>query len=97
MINKVKLLLNIHTTDKDELLALLIDNAIEYASSYMHRADADEVAEKAIIDMVVFDYNRLGSEGLISESLGGVSFNYSPSYPENIISQLKAHRKIRVI
>lgn len=97
MLNKIKLLLNISSTDKDELLALLIANAIEYAEGYMHRTDAVDVVSKAIIEMVIFDYNRIGTEGLTSESLGGVSFNYSPSYPDNILNQLKAYRKIRVI
>lgn len=97
MLNKIKLLLNISDNSKDELLALLIDNAIEYAEGYMHRTDVEDVVSKAIVEMVVYDYNRISTEGLLSESLGGVSFNYSPSYPENIMTLLKAYRKIRTI
>lgn len=97
-LSSIKLLLNIGSSDtsKDDLLALLIDNATQYAQSYMHREDTDCVG-KSIVDMVIYDYNRIGTEGLNSESFGGVSFNYSSSYPENIMSQLRAHRKIRTV
>ena len=40
--------------------------------------------------MVVFLYNRLGTEGLNSESYSGVSYNYSSDYPEYILSALES-------
>lgn len=38
--------------------------------------------------MVVFRYNRLGTEGLNSESYSGASYNYSDGYPDDIMKAL---------
>jgi hypothetical protein len=47
--------------------------------------------------MVIQDYNRMGAEGLNSESYSGVSFNYQATYSEDIMKQLRRYRKIGVI
>nr|DAT70848.1 MAG TPA: Head Tail Connector Protein [Caudoviricetes sp.] len=50
-----------------------------------------------IISMVVYKYNRLGTEGLDSEGYSGVSFGYSTDYPESIMRALKSQRKLITI
>lgn len=96
MIEKIKLLLGLTDSDKDELLQILIEQAIDEATLFTHNDDLSELGT-SIIQMVVYKYNRLGSEGVDSEGYSGVSFNYSTDYPDSIMRSLRAKRKIRVI
>lgn len=93
MLEDIKLLLGITSTDKDKLIKLLINLATEDARTISRRQDVTEL-EGIIIQMVVFNYNRLGTEGLDSESYSGVSYSYSSDYPENILRGLKRYRKL---
>lgn len=96
MLETVKTLLGISDSSKDQLLTLLLYSAIDEAKEYTHRDEVDEL-ETTIIKMVVFQYNRLGTEGLDSENYSGTTFNYSADYPENIMRSLRAKRKVRVV
>ena len=93
MLEDIKLLLGITSTEKDKLLKLLIILATEDARTISRRQDVSEL-EGIIIQMVVFNYNRLGTEGLDSESYSGTSYSYSSDYPENILRSLKRYRKL---
>lgn len=97
MIDKIKLLLGLtNDNSKDNLLQLLIDMATEEAINYTHNEHIADLSS-AICSMVVYQYNRLGTEGLNSENYSGVTFNYSQDYPDNIMRQLRTHRKVRTI
>lgn len=93
MLDKLKLYLQIDTNDKDDLLTLIIDQAIEFATNYTHSNDLSTLSP-VILKMCVFDYNRIGTEGLNSESYSGVSFNYADDYPEYILRSLRSKRRI---
>lgn len=97
MLNNIKLLLGITSNEKDELLTLLISQATDEAMNYTHRKDLDEDLANTIIRMVVYNYNRLGTEGVDGETYSGVNFDYSADYPENILRSLRAKRKVVVI
>ena len=92
-LNKIKLLLGLTGNDKDKLLTYLIECAQDEAMNYTHNDNLYEL-ENAICQMVVFNYNSLGSENLSSEGYSGVSYAYRNDYPESILRQLKAHRKV---
>lgn len=96
MLDKLKLILGIKDDTKDGLLTLLIEQAIEEALNYTHQDSIDNLSS-AIISMVVYKYNRLGTEGLDSEGYSGVSFGYSTDYPESIMRALKSQRKLITI
>ena len=96
MLEKVKLLLGIADNTKDDLLTLLIEQAIEEAIVYTHNECVDEL-NTSIIQMVVYKYNRIGTEGLDSEGYSGVSFQYTSDYPENIMRGLRAKRKVVLV
>lgn len=96
MLDKLKLLLGINDTSKDSLLNLLLFQATTEAQNITNNPDT-LILEPSIIKMAVYQYNRLGTEGLTSESFSGVSNSYQTDYPEPILRELKAHRKIRVI
>ncbi len=96
MLEKVKLLLGIADNTKDDLLTLLIEQAIEEAIVYTHNECVDEL-NTSIIQMVVYKYNRIGTEGVDSEGYSGVSFQYTSDYPENIMRGLRAKRKVVLV
>lgn len=93
MLEKIKLLLGLTGNDKDDLLNVLIEQATVEAQDITHN---DNIAElnTSIVQMVVYKYNRIGTEGLDSEGYSGVSFNYLNDYPEPLMRALKAKRKI---
>lgn len=97
MIENIKLLLGLKDDDsKDEMLMVLIQRCINEAKNYTHN-DSIRDYENVIEDMVVYRFNRLGTEGVDAESYSGVTFNYSADYPESILRQLRSHRKVMVI
>lgn len=96
MLEKVKLLLGIADNTKDNLLTLLIEQAVEEAIVYTHNECVDEL-NTSIIQMVVYKYNRIGTEGVDSEGYSGVSFQYTSDYPENIMRGLRAKRKVVLV
>ena len=96
MLEKVKLLLGIADNTKDDLLTLLIEQAVEEAIVYTHNECVDEL-NTSIIQMVVYKYNRIGTEGVDSEGYSGVSFQYTSDYTENIMRGLRAKRKVVLV
>lgn len=96
MLDKIKLLLRITNDSKDDLLTILIEQAIDEALAYTHRDSADEL-DTSIIQMVVYKYNRIGTEGVDNENYSGVSFSYSADYPDSIMRGLRAKRKVVVL
>ena len=96
MLEKVKLLLGIADNTKDDLLTLLIEQAVEEAIVYTHNECVDEL-NTSIIQMVVYKYNRIGTEGLDSEGYSGVNFQYTSDYPENIMRGLRTKRKVVLV
>lgn len=100
MLNKIKLLLGLTNTSKDTLLTELISQCVYEAKLYTHNDSIDASGslgelETAIIQMVIYRYNRLGTEGVSSEGYSGVSFNYMEDYPDMIYSALRSKRKMR--
>lgn len=97
MLERIKLLLNISDESKDALLGELIDKAEEFIVNYTNNPNCSQYLQGTKIAMVIYDYNRLGTEGLTSENYSGVAFSYTESYPADIKDQLKKYRKVKVI
>ena len=97
MLERIKLLLNITDDSKDALLNELIERAEEFILNYTNNEGCLESLGGTESQMVVYDYNRLGTEGLTSENYSGVSFGYTADYPDDIMKQLKKFRKVKVI
>ena len=96
MLEQVKTLLGITDDSKDNILSLLIEQATEEALTYTHQTSIDNLLT-AIVRMVVYNYNRIGTEGVDTEGYSGVSFAYSSDYPDNIMRLLSAQRKAVMI
>ena len=93
MLEDIKLLLNYKDDSEDALLELLIQQATDEAKDFTHREDVCDL-QSTIEKMVIYNYNRLGTEGITSESYSGVSYSYELDYPEPIMRMLKRYRKI---
>lgn len=96
LIDNIKMELGITDAGKDDLLSLLISNEQTNAQTITHNSDVTE-DNALILQMVVFRYNTMGTEGLTGENYSGVSYNYTADYPSDIMSLLKGYRKVRVI
>lgn len=92
MIDKVKLLLGLTDSSKDELIEVLIDGAVEDAVAITGNKYIQDELPNTIVKMVVYNYNRLGTEGLENESYSGVTYNYSNGYPQDILNTLNKKR-----
>lgn len=97
MLERIKLLLNITDESKDALLGELIENATEFVINFTNNESCVSSLKGTIVAMVIYDYNRMGTEGLTSENYSGVSFGYTDGYSDDIMKQLKRYRKVRVI
>lgn len=92
MLNNIKLLLGLTADDKDELIQLLILKVQNDARMITGVKDL-LIADSLIEDMVIYRFNRLGTEGLNSESYSGITYNYESNYPEFILEALDATKK----
>lgn len=87
----VKTLLGIEGTDRDDLLNLIIQNAERQllgrlvVSDVQFQAVPDDL-QWIVTEVAVIRYNRIGSEGMSSESVEG----YSASYRDNDFAPYEA-------
>lgn len=88
MLTEIKLLLSITDDSQDELLNTLIKYAVMDATAYTGKTDIETQWPSVIVKMVIYNYNRLGTEGLSSESYSSVSYTYNDDYSDEILSLL---------
>lgn len=83
---------------QDELINDLISDVKNYIVTFCNRESVNDIPatlDGAIIKMVVVDYNRIGTEGLNSESYNGAGYSYE-GYSEDIIKELYHERLVRM-
>lgn len=98
ILERLKVRLGISDTSRDELLNGIIDDVKHYIVTFCNRDGVDDIPaalDGAIIKMAVIDYNKLGSEGLSSESYSGASYRYDQNYPDDIKKELYHERLVR--
>lgn len=97
MLNKIKLLLELTTDEKDELLLLLISLCKDEATDFCNLEEYSNKLDSAVIEMVIEKYNRRGSEGLSATTSSGVKEDYFESYSEPILRKLRKNRKVKCV
>lgn len=98
MLDKIKLLLNKANDDSvDELLATLIALCKEEAYVYCNLNEYNSKLDSIVIQMVIERYNRIGSEGAVSQSSSGVSMSYDSFYSDKVVRFLNKHRKVKCV
>ena len=97
MIEEVKLLLGDAASNySDALIGLALKMAIAEVEDYTHR-ELDYSLQLIAERIAVIKLNRIGTEGLNSMSVSGMSENYINGYPADILATLNSKRKIRVM
>ena len=97
MLEKIKILLNRIDDSEDELIATLMALCKEEAYIYCNLPEYDEKLNFVVIQMVIEKYNRIGSEGAISQSSSGVSASYDSFYSDKIVRMLNKFRKVKMV
>lgn len=89
ILEQVKIL---SSNTNEALISLLIDKTKIEISEYTKISfDENNAAMQNVLsDIVVIKLNRIGTEGLSSQSYSGVSESYIDEYPQSIIKQLNS-------
>ena len=74
MLDRLRMILNVK--DQDELLIEILTLAIEKLTTYLGETSVPTQFEWIVIELAVQRYNRIGSEGMVSESIDGGSNTY---------------------
>lgn len=94
ILEKLQILIPDATQD---VLTILLGDAEQEFKAYCNRETIPENANTVLIQMVQCSYNKLGSEGLGSVSFSNVNESYIDGYPDNIVQQLNAFRKVKFL
>ena len=98
MLDKIKLLLHKEDDESvDELLLTLISLCKDEAYIYCNLEQYDEALDYIVIQMVIERFNRIGSEGLVSQSSSGVSAQYNEFYSPKVERMLNKHRRVKCV
>lgn len=92
MLSKLKIL---YPALSDELLSLLLENAITFVCDYCHIDEVDSSLNATIFKIIQEDLTKIDSQGIASESTGGVSVSYTSDYSAAIYKSLNKHKRIR--
>ena len=100
MLKDIKLLLGIDDDSRDDLLNLLISNAQTQLLGRLGDLETVPVELAYIVpELVIIRYNRIGAEGLSSQSVEGHSANYQVDdlapFESAIKAYLNKHREPR--
>lgn len=94
ILEKVKRRSNAAKNQSEDLLNDLIEETQEEFKEYIHREDIPTSLEGSLIELVIIKCNRLGTEGVSSESFSGVSTSYIDGFPKDIVKKLRSCRKL---
>jgi len=97
MLDRIKVLLGIIDDSKDAILNILIEEAISEALVLTDIALYDIKLDSIVCRMTIFKYNRMGQDGLLSQSYSGASESYTEGYPEDIKGILRGFRKVKFL
>ena len=97
MINDIKIMLGDRASNySDALINLCYKQALTSVESYCNR-EADIELDMIADRLAVIQLNRMGTEGLQSESASGISESYIDGYPADIKAILDRKRKLKVL
>lgn len=97
MIEELKLLLGDSASNySDALMELVLKYSLAEVEEYCNR-DADSVLEMCALRIAVIKLNRIGTEGLNSQSFSGISEAFINEYPADIQALLTRKRKVKVL
>ena len=81
----------------EEVVDIVIESAKDYIFTYCNILEVPESLNGTLLQMCKEDLNRIGSEGLTSESAGGSAVGYNSDYSDTVYKALNKHRRIRFL
>lgn len=94
----LKIRLGISDTDKDGLLAVLLDSAEDTILDVIGRDELPARLVSVQTELAVIAYNRQGAEGETARSEGGISRSFVSDLPPDMQKRLQNYpRKVGVI
>ena len=78
LLNRIKTLLGI--TDNDELIYEIIELTKSKILNYINKEELPIELEFILVELSIQRYNRIGSEGISSESVDGKSVSYDDDF-----------------
>lgn len=76
MLEKLKLMLNINDNSKDDLLTIILAQAANKVNLAINSTTLPAQLEWVVVEMAIKRFNKLGSEGVASESVDGITKTY---------------------
>ena len=80
----------------DVKLQAIVEDVTQEVLADTNQSKLNAQLESAVISLSVITVNRLGTEGLSSESYSGVSTSYLDDVPPRVASILNANRRLGV-
>ena len=80
LLNRVKVLLGISSNDNTELLNEIIELTKSKILNYIDKTELPEELEFVLVELIIQRYNKVGSEGIASESVDGKSVSYEADF-----------------
>ena len=78
LLNRIKTLLQIQ--DNDELIHEIVEITKEKILNYINEKELPKELEFVLIELAIQRFNRIGSEGIASESIDGKSVSYDDDF-----------------
>ena len=78
LLNRIKVLLGV--SENDDLVSEIIELTKEKILNYINKTELPNELEFVLIELSIQRYNRIGSEGIVSESVDGKSVSYEDDF-----------------
>ena len=80
LLNRIKVLLGINDYDNAELINEIIELTKSKILNYIDKTELPEELEFVLVELSIQRYNKIGSEGISSESVDGKSVSYEADF-----------------
>ena len=107
LLNRIKVMLGMGNnellTDNDELLLEILDITKSKILNYINEAELPKELEFVLVELAIQRYNKIGSEGVASESVDGKTTSYEDDfknykqYLDDYISRNNTSKGFRLI
>ena len=78
LVNRIKVLLGV--TENEELINEIIELTKDKILNYINETELPKELEFVLVELAIQRYNRIGSEGIASESVDGKSVSYDDDF-----------------
>ena len=78
LVNRIKVLLGV--TENDELINEIIELTEDKILNYINETELPNELEFVLIELAIQRYNKIGSEGIASESVDGRTTSYEDDF-----------------